>query len=166
MERALQRLRENEQLPQAEWVNLLVQESVRLTDSAIGYFAVTNDAVTELTMLAWSKTAMAACAMSEMPIEYPVEATGLWGDCIRERQPVITNDYEACTRLTKKGYPDGHVPVKRHMNVAVMSGEAIKGILGVGNKTAEYTEQDAARLQAFANAVWPVFASVRERATV
>lgn len=166
MEKALQRLRENEHLSQADWVNLLVQESVRVTGSVIGYFAVTNDDVTELTMLAWSKTAMAACAMSEVPIEYPVAATGLWGDCIRERKPVITNDYEACTRVTKKGYPDGHVPVKRHMNVAVMSGETIKGILGVGNKTAEYTEQDAALLQALANAAWPVFTSVRERATI
>lgn len=166
MERSLQRLRENDHLPQAEWVNLLVQETVRLTESVLGYFAVTNDDVTQLTMLAWSKTAMAVCAMSEIPIEYPVEATGLWGDCIRERRAVVTNDYEACTRVTKKGYPDGHVPVQRHMNVAVMSGETIKGILGVGNKAEAYTEQDAARLQAFANAIWPIFASVRERAAV
>jgi GAF domain-containing protein len=166
METALQRMRERADLPQIEWVNLLVQEAARLTDSAIGYFAVTDNALTQLTMLAWSKSAMAVCAMSEVPINYPVEATGLWGDCIRERRPVITNDYEACTRITKKGYPDGHVPVKRHMNVAVMSGDAIKGILGVGNKIAEYREQDAARLQAFANAAWPLFASIRERAAV
>ena len=90
----------------------------------------------------------------------------MWGDCIRERQAVITNDYEACTRATKKGYPDGHVPVRRHLNVPVLSGAAIKGILGVGNKTDEYSEQDAALLQAFANAAWPLFVAVRERATV
>jgi hypothetical protein len=74
---------------------------------------------------------------------------------------VITNDYEQCTRATKKGYPDGHVPVRRHMNVAVMCGDRIKGILGVGNKTDEYTAADAATLQSFANAAWPMFAEVQ-----
>jgi GAF domain-containing protein len=165
MEQSLRRLRNNQHLPQVEWVRLLVEEAVRVTDSSIGYFAVTDEAVTELTMLAWSRSAMAACAVLEKPIEYPIDATGLWGDCIRERQPVITNDYERCTRPTKKGCPDGHVAIQRHMNVPVMSGASIKGILGVGNKAAEYTPDNAAVLQAFANQAWPIFAQVKEQPT-
>jgi hypothetical protein len=38
-----------------------------------------------------------------------------------------------------------------------MCGDQIKGILGVGNKAGEYTPQDAAALQALANAAWPLF---------
>jgi GAF domain-containing protein len=161
MEAALQRLRDRRGVSPKALAEGLVEEAVRLTGSTMAYFAVTDKEVRQLTMLAWSKSAMAACAVQELPIDYPIEATGLWGDCIRERQAVITNDYENCTRVTKKGYPDGHVPVRRHLNVAVMCGEQIKGILGVGNKTDEYTAEDAAALQAFANAAWPIFARVQ-----
>jgi GAF domain-containing protein len=132
--------------------NTLVEEAVRLTGSAIGYFAVLNEADDELIMISWSQSAMAACSMSDKPIIYPLEATGLWGDCIRERQPVITNDYEACERVTKKGYPDGHVNVVRHMNVPIWESGQIIGILGVGNRDTDYSEEDAQLLQEFANA--------------
>jgi GAF domain-containing protein len=138
-------------------VDTLVEEAIRLTGSTLAYFAVIEEGTEELVMLGWSRSAMAICQITDKPIRYPIEATGLWGDCVRERQPVITNDYEACTRPTRKGYPEGHVPVKRHMNVPVMWGQRVVGILGVGNRATEYGEDDAALLQAFANAAWPIF---------
>lgn len=160
MEKALQQLRKCAEKGQAALVNGMVEEAVRLTGSTMGYFAVADEAKGELTMLAWSKSAMAMCAMLEKPMDYPIAATGIWGDCIRERRAIITNDYPGCTRVTKKGYPEGHVPVLRHMNVPVLWGQKVMGILGVGNKVEEYTEDDAALLQAFANAAWPLYAGV------
>ena len=163
MEKSLRRLREHTDLDLKGTVEIVVEEAVRLTGSTMGYFAVTDDPMKTLTMIAWSKTAMAQCSVMDKPIVYPVEATGLWGDCIRERQAVITNDYDACARPTKKGYPDGHVPVKRHMNVPVVDGKKIRGILGVGNKKAEYTQKDARLLQGFANAAWPFVQQAQKR---
>jgi GAF domain-containing protein len=122
----------------------------------MAYFAVIDQDKDELIMLGWSKSAMAACQMQIKPIHYPIEATGLWGDCVRERGPVITNDYANCRRPTKKGYPEGHVQVDRHMNVPVMADTEIVGILGVGNRGEPYSEDDAALLQSFANAAWPI----------
>jgi GAF domain-containing protein len=156
MEQALRRL--SACTDQAALVTELVEEAVRLTGSTLGYFATADEDRNELVMLGWSKSAMAVCAMSDKPILYPIEATGLWGDCIRERRPVITNDYPGCRRVTKKGYPDGHVPVERHLNVPVMWGQRIVGVLGVGNRAEPYSDDDAALLQAFANAAWPLFA--------
>jgi GAF domain-containing protein len=135
-------------------LNVAVEEAIRLTGSTIGYFAVMNDTEDVLTMLGWSKTAMAACGMMDKPIVYPLEQTGLWGDCVRARGPVITNDYENSTSLTKKGYPDNHVTVIRHMNVPVWSGKKIVGVLGVGNKAAEYSDADAKLLQEFGDQAW------------
>ena len=104
-----------------------------------------------LTMIGWSKTVMEACAMIDKPIVYPIEKTGLWGDCVREKGPVVTNDYKALVKPTKKGYPSGHVDIKRHMNVCMMGNGQIKGVLGVGNKVAPYDEADVAVLQQFVN---------------
>jgi GAF domain-containing protein len=135
-------------------VNRLVEEAVRLTASRIGYYAVLNEQGDSLTMLGWSMSAMASCAMVEQPIQYPVEKTGLWGDCIRERRPVITNDYQNCTKPTRKGYPHGHVHIVRHANIPVWNDTQIVGILGVGNKETDYTDEDIRMLCDFAQRVW------------
>jgi hypothetical protein len=45
-----------------------------------------------------------------------------------------------------------------------MDGQTIRGILGVGNKPADYTPQDAQTLQAFANAAWPLVQQAQRRA--
>ena len=127
-------------------VDVYVDEAIAITQSKIGYFAVMNENEDVLTMIGWSKTAMDACSMIQKPIIYPIVETGLWGDCVRERKPVITNDYENSTRITKKGYPDGHVEVIHHMNVPIMEGSKIVGILGVGNKESGYTEEDIEKI--------------------
>jgi two-component system, OmpR family, phosphate regulon sensor histidine kinase PhoR len=137
-------------------VNAFVDIAAELTGSKLGYYAVMNEAEDELTMLGWSRTAMDACAMMDKPIVYPLEATGLWGDCVRERQPVITNNYEECEKETKKGYPDGHVDVVHHVNVPIWEGAHIAGVLGVGNKEIPYDNSDTELLGRYAQAVWPI----------
>ena len=130
-----------------------LEESVRLTRSAIGYLAFMNEDETVLTMHAWSKTAMEQCAIQDKPIVYPVENTGLWGEAIRQRQPVITNDYHA-TDVKKKGYPSGHVEVRRHMNVPVFEGQRIVAVAGVGNKAEPYDESDVQQLTLIMQSMW------------
>jgi two-component system, OmpR family, phosphate regulon sensor histidine kinase PhoR len=149
-------IRLNQYQDKKELINALVDEAIDLTGSKIGYFAVLNETEDVLTMLGWSKTAMDVCGMMDKPIIYPVEQTGLWGDCVRQRQPVITNDYENSESPTKKGYPDDHVQIKRHINVAVQDGKKLVGILGVGNKAGEYTPEDAQTLQEFADQTWKI----------
>ena len=39
---------------------------------------------------------------------YSVDEAGVWVDCVRERRPVIHNDYAALAH--KKGMPEGHAP--------------------------------------------------------
>lgn len=132
-------------------VDGLIEEAARLTGSTISYFALMNEAEDTLIMIGWSKTVMENCKMIDKPIVYPLEQTGLWGDCVRERGPVVTNDYKACIKPTKKGHPQGHVEVIRHMNVCMMDGKRVLGVLGVGNKADNYSTADVGTLQAFAN---------------
>ncbi|MBP7732426.1 MAG: GAF domain-containing protein [Caldisericia bacterium] len=136
--------------------NAFVDIAAELTGSKLGYFATMNETEDELIMLGWSRTAMDSCAMIDKPLVYPLEATGLWGDCVRERQAVITNNYENCEKETKKGYPDGHVTVVHHMNIPVWEGNHIAGVLGVGNKDVPYESKDAELLGKYAQAVWSV----------
>ena len=162
MQEALDKLANMNKSRRQAIVDVLVEETVRVMQSTIGYFAVMNDAEDVLTMLGWSKSAMGACAMMDKPIVYPIEETGLWGDAVRERKAVVTNDYAGSKKPTKKGYPAGHVAVTRHINVPVWDGEHIVGVLGVGNKETDYSDADAEMMQELANRSWTYVKRARE----
>jgi PAS domain S-box-containing protein len=146
-----------------EITDFVLEEAVRLTQSTIGYLAFLNEDESVLTMHSWSKSAMAECAIQDKPIIYPVATTGLWGEAVRQRRPVFTNDYAAANPL-KKGYPQGHVAVKRHMNVPVFDGSRIVIVAGVGNKNEEYDESDARQLTLLMESMWRLIE--RKRADV
>ena len=130
-----------------------LEEGVRLTESQIGYLAFMNEDESVLTMHSWSKTAMKACEVQDKPIVYRVEETGLWGEAVRQRRPVITNDYAKDSPF-KKGYPEGHVPVKRHLNVPIFDGERIVAVAGVGNKEEPYDQSDVRQLTLIIRDMW------------
>jgi PAS domain S-box-containing protein len=132
-----------------------VEQAVKITASSIGYLAFVSNDESVLTMYAWSSEAMKECHINKKPIEYPITTTGLWGEAVRQRRPVITNDYTAENPL-KKGYPKGHVPIKRHMNIPVFDGSHIVMIAGVGNKPSDYDETDVHELSVLMSGLWNV----------
>ena len=136
-----------------EITDFALEEAVRLTESDIGYLAFMSLDETVLTMYSWSKNAMKQCEMINKPKVYPITATGLWGEAVRQRTPVITNDYDAPNPL-KKNYPKGHVRITRHMNIPVFDGERIVAVAGVGNKKKEYDDSDIRQLQLLMQGMW------------
>ena len=150
---ALLQLAQMASAPVQEITDFALEAAVRLTESKIGYLAFMNEDETVLTMHSWSKTAMQQCAIIDKPIVYPVETTGLWGEAVRQRKPVITNDYSV-PNPQKKGYPEGHVKVIRHMNVPVFDGDRIVAVAGLGNKDVEYDESDVRQLTLLMQGMW------------
>jgi PAS domain S-box-containing protein len=152
---ALLRLNQMADAPLREITRFALEEAVRLTGSEIGYLAFMNKDESVLTMHAWSTTAMEKCAIVDKPIVYPVEETGLWGEAVRQRQPVITNDY-AAPNPAKKGYPEGHVDIARHMNIPVFEGDRIVAVAGVGNKREDYNDSDIRQLTLLMEGMWTI----------
>jgi PAS domain-containing protein len=152
---ALLQLNQKSREPLAELIHFAMEESVRLTGSQVGYVALVNEDESVLTMHAWSETAMRQCAMQDKPRVYPVVATGLWGEAVRRRQPMITNDY-ASLDSNKKGLPEDHVPLTRHMNVPIFDGERIVIVAGVGNKPGEYDESDVRQVTLLMSELWRI----------
>lgn len=150
---ALLQLSEMINAPLNEITNFVLEEAIILTGSKIGYLAFLNENEDILTMHAWSKSAMDECQINDAPREYPLEKTGLWGESVRQRKPVITNDYSADSPL-KKGYPDGHVVLKRHLSVPVFDNDLIVAVIGVGNKEDEYYDDCLKQLAILGSAMW------------
>ncbi len=143
-----------------ELTDFVLEEAVRLTKSEIGYLAFTNEDESILTMYTWSRHAMEQCLIQDKPLIYPVAETGLWGEAIRQRKPVITNDYTAANPL-KKGYPEGHVPVLRHMNIPVFDEGRVVAVAGVGNKEEPYEESDVRQLTLLMEGMWRLYLRTR-----
>jgi PAS domain S-box-containing protein len=136
-----------------EITDFALEEGVRLTKSQIGYLAFLTEDESVLVMHSWSKSAMQECTIPEKSMIYPVETTGLWGEAVRQRQAIITNDY-AAPDPCKKGYPAGHVAVRRHMNVPVFDEKRIVAVAGVGNKEAPYDQSDVRQLVLLMTGMW------------
>ncbi|MET0012248.1 MAG: PAS domain S-box protein [Sedimenticola sp.] len=134
-----------------ELIEHAVEESVRLTQSEGAYLHFFHPDSNEIELYTWSRDVLRICKTVEDK-HYPLEMAGIWADCLRYRKPVIHNDYPAMKR--KKGLPEGHFPVHRHMSVPILDGDDIVGITGVGNKREPYTEQDAQTLSLYINTMW------------
>ncbi|MBF0545550.1 MAG: GAF domain-containing protein [Candidatus Riflebacteria bacterium] len=136
-----------------EITDFALEEAVRLTKSKIGYLAFLNEDESVLTMHSWSRSAMAECAIIDKPIIYPVVTTGLWGEAVRQHKAIITNDYTAPNPL-KKGCPEGHVNIRRHMNTPIFMDSRIVLVAGVGNKEDDYDQNDVQQLTLLMEGMW------------
>ncbi len=139
----------------AEITNFALEEAVRLTQSKIGYIAFASEDEKVLNMFSWSQTAMSECKIINKPVSYPVESTGLWGEAVRQRKPVITNDYNTPNFL-KKGIPEGHVKIYKHMNLPIFDDNRIVIVAGVGNKETNYDESDVRQLTLLMTGLWNI----------
>ncbi len=135
-----------------EICDFAVEEGVRLTQSEYGYLFFMNPDETVLTVHAWSPGAMAICSVPGQPEVYCVKDTGLWGEAVRQRKPIIANNY--AKNPMRRGIPEGHVPIRSHMNIPVFDGDRIVAVAGVANKKTDYVKNDVRQLQLLMKGMW------------
>ncbi len=136
-----------------EIIDFARDEGVRLTSSDIGYIAFLDEDEKVLNMRSWSDNAINVCRIQDQVIEIPITNTGLWGEAVRQRKAYINNDYNAPNPL-KKGYPEGHVKLIRHMDVPVLEKGKIVALVGVGNKKEDYDDSDVRQLRLLIQGMW------------
>lgn len=135
------------------FLDFALEEAIRLTGSSIGYIYFYHEDRRQFVLNSWSKGVMDQCTVIEQQTVYDLDKTGVWGEAVRQRAPIILNDFAAPHPL-KRGLPEGHSPLKRFMTVPVFSRGAIVAVVGVANKAAEYDEEDTLQLSLLMVAVW------------
>lgn len=119
-----------------------------ITESQYGLYGFLNDDETVMSVLSWSKDVMNDCMMHNKPIDFDIETSGLWGNAVRERKPVIYNDITKDLE-NKKGTPEGHVEVKKLLSFPIIENGKITAIAAVANKKDDYDINDINQLDAF-----------------
>jgi two-component system phosphate regulon sensor histidine kinase PhoR len=84
---------------------------------------------------------------------FPISEAGIWADPIRQRKPVIIDDYSVQIPH-KKGVPEGHVEIKRFLGVPVFEKEHIVAIAAVANKKECYDKQDVSLVTSLVTDMW------------
>jgi len=135
-----------------------LEEIVRLTRSKVGYLHFVNGETQSLEPATWSKGVQQACRANKTH-RNALDKAGVWADSVRLRRPVIHNDFK--TVPDKKGLPDGHFPIHRHMSVPVVDNGRIVAVAGVGNKETDYGESDVNQLALFMTSMWSIIKQKR-----
>lgn len=142
--------REASGLSEKELCTRALDIAVEVTDSVIGYLHMVNENQETIRLVTWNAAALKLCTAVHAT-HYPISEAGIWADSFRLKKIVIHNDYP--NEPSRKGYPEGHFPVYRHMSAPVIDGGKTHMIIGVGNKEAPYDEMDATQLQLVADEV-------------
>jgi PAS domain S-box-containing protein len=140
-----------------ELLDFSLEKIIALTESDIGYIYHYNEEKQEFVLNTWSKNVMPACSVAEPQSLYQLDKTGIWGEVVRQRKPVVVNDYTATDPL-KKGYPEGHVPLSRFLTIPVFDNDRIVAVVGVANKTLPYDQTDVLQLSLMMEGVWKIAA--------
>jgi len=127
----------------ADLTQVAVDEMASITGSAQAFIGRADPAERTLRIYLWSGNVNRVCTIdgSTNDLEFSVASGGLWADAVRNREPVVVNDYcpsdaRAC------GTPAGHVPLKRFLGVPALHDGRVELLAGLANKAAPYDDTD------------------------
>ena len=133
----------------------ILESLTRMTRSEHGFYGFVDESAQSMTLHSWSENAMQDCFVQDRPMCFSFAAAGMWGEAVRNRVPLIINDY-ASEHPAKKGLPRGHVPLSRLLVVPFFSHGKITAVAAVANRDADYGQDDVAQINAFLNSIQAV----------
>ena len=138
-----------------EVLRLTLDEIEVQTNSSVGFYHFIEVDNETIWLQTWStNTLKTMCRAEGKGTHYPISRAGVWTDCVRERRPVIHNDYASLPH--RKGMPQGHAPVIREMIIPIIRDGRIVAILGVGNKPSDYDNTDVAIASLLGDISWEI----------
>lgn len=130
-----------------------LEEAVKLMESELGFIFFYSEETKLFTLSSWSKKALEICNIPAPQTVYELDKTGIWGEPVRQRKPIIINDFLAENPL-KKGFPPGHPRLIRLLEIPVFVKNKIVAVVGVANKAIDYNDVDVDQITLLMELVW------------
>lgn len=138
-------------LHESDLVQQAVDEAERLTGSGVGYLQLLREDGVAVESCRWSTQVCTAHPAAALATEI---APSLLSDALRTRQPVRHHALDADGgSALRDALP---VALRRHLVVPLVEHGRVVLLLGVGNKDAAYTDEDAQELELVARDVWSI----------
>jgi len=137
-----------------EQFEYVLNQCLKLTESKIGYIFFYDEDKNEFELIAWSKGVMEECRIADKNMVNSLHKNSdLIMEAIRRREPFILNDYNNPNPI-KKGYPKGHISLKKFVSIPIIFDDKIVAVVGLANKEEDYDVNDIYRITTLMNSVW------------
>lgn len=127
-------------------------EAIRLTGSMTGHICELNDDESVITIRTCSGEGASECRTA---VEYGVADAGLWGESVRQKKPVISNDHWAANP-SLVAFPQATEDVFRYLSVPLIVEGKVVMLVGVANKDMDYSEKEVLMLTLIMDGLWRV----------
>ena len=151
----------SEELDEHDFMQRSLTLAEDLTGSLVSFMHFVNDDEETIELVTWSQRTISHYCQASFDRHYPVSVAGIWADAVRQRAPVVCNDY--AIYRGKRGLPDGHAPLLRFVSVPVFEQGKVVMLTGVGNRAAAYDEFDLESVQLISNDVWHIVQRRRDQ---
>lgn len=138
-----------------ELLDYALNEALGMTSSKYGYIFYYDELKKLFTLNSRSHGVMQTCIDAELQSLYELDKTGIWGEAVRQRRPIMVNDFDAPDPL-KKGCPEGHVLLTRFLTIPHFDQGKIVAVIGMANKESAYDDSDVLQLALLSESVWKI----------
>jgi PAS domain S-box-containing protein len=125
-----------------------------LVDSPLGFYHLVENDQRTICLQQWSTRTDELCTAEINSVHYDIDRAGVWADCLREKKPLIHNDYDSLPH--KRGLDKSHPRIIRELTVPVIREGKVAAVLGLGNKPVDYTQRDVETIVSFADSMWEI----------
>ncbi|ASB50133.1 PAS domain S-box protein [Alkalitalea saponilacus] len=133
----------------------VLEEAIKLTESQIGFIYSYNQDNNQFQMQAVSQKTMANCRIDNWIECLELDQTGMWGESVKQKRPLIYNNFTKEIPL-RKGYPEGHIPIEKYLTVPVIIDGITVLVVGLANKRNDYTQHDILQTTLLMDTIWHV----------
>ena len=122
-----------------ELLQAVLDSAELYTGSRIGYLHLVDAEAQSLTLQARLTNSIGNKVPEVTGKPIAIDQAGAWADCFHTRTPVIHNEFGG---RSQSGLPESSVPIARYLSVPILLHGEVTAILGVGNKTSDYNQDD------------------------
>jgi diguanylate cyclase (GGDEF)-like protein/PAS domain S-box-containing protein len=141
-----------ETLDETELMQHGLELAENLTGSQVSFIHFINDDEATIELITWSRRTLEDHCSAVYDRHYPVRNAGIWAEAVRQKRPVVFNDYANLPQ--KNGLPEGHAQLQCLISVPVIEDGKVVMLSGVGNKAENYTDIDIETVQLISNEIW------------
>ncbi|KUJ71093.1 EAL domain-containing protein [Thiomicrospira sp. WB1] len=147
-------------LDENRFLQYVLDQLEHLTDSQIGFLHKVDADQNQIEMVAWSRQTQNLCQATYQN-HYSVDQAGIWAESIRQKKPFINNALHPDELADHQ--PEGHVAIHRMLTVPVMDNGGAVLLIGLGNKSDAYGEEDSDTVELIGNQVWRLILQQRNQ---
>jgi PAS domain S-box-containing protein len=132
----------------------VLREALRLTGSGVGLTCYVFEERNLVLPVTWSPGLEEACS-APVPAHQRIDRSEIWMEVVRDKAPLIRNQYGAADPL-----PEGHVPLNRLLVVPMVETDRCVMMAAVANKDAPYEASDAELVADLLKGMWARIRSI------